>query len=312
MTKRRRKQLAALLVGLMVLLLLGVGIGDRRYHVLSAAAPVSFKTEVSPATRAVVLLQPPLARGFLYGYFAKADMSFWVFDRVIPYEVALLLAPNPGTKQLDSTLFISSQRLGPYLIDQSRDLHLQETLPAVTWKTAALEQEQSGGLVLRGSTPIAPEALNVVDKHWTDPTKQEEAFDIGSEQLEILIDNRDGGGYTIARVLSDEGLVKFPGTAQDLVQALIPITFIRCGATYRDHKFVEVLFKVECKTGTSEDTMTAVQAYVDKCVEAGGTWLKSMYGVAFQSKSSIGGTSVNGSLKFSNFDTMIWMLAYSD
>jgi len=202
-----------------VILVLLAGIGVAWYRVnrqfgLTSAELVSHETLAEPATRlrAVVKLDE-LADLIVTLLPPEIPMPSWLpytpeeaVRAFLPYEAALLAASDYGTGEVRLTFFVNERRGGPIIVQELNRAQVLSKAKFVRWLTPQLELKQRGVITATGALPLPDGVEEQVLRSWTHDSPGAPLLASGSNQLEVVLDNRNGDIVTyVAAVMKALG-----------------------------------------------------------------------------------------------------------
>ncbi len=203
------KKIWIILIVIMAVLVVAGAVGfvaaDRKYALLQSPK-VSHASYMTPDTRVQIALVPEIGAESLLSLIEQAlpeerRPSDWVLRRVFPHQAVALMAPDTQAGVVHITAFVNDQRLGPLIRDAVNSADLSEMLPAVRWAGEGMTLERRGVLTLRGEMPIDPHTLGLARTTWPD-ARIDTALPLeGGHAAEIVLDNRDGGAFTVLSAL---------------------------------------------------------------------------------------------------------------
>jgi len=246
------------LVALLVLAIVGVFVANSRYEFLFDAPRVSHETLITPGTSMRLAVQPPLAKPLLLKMLGDQAPPGWIIDRVMPYEAAVIAAPDVHAKHFEVTLFLNARRASPYIMEMTKTLRIREKAPFLDWDGDGFTRVQPGVLAIKGTTAIDDGTAAAVTDHWgvvTIPTRP--ALE-GSHLAELSVDNRDGSLFAMLMLFANKGLIELPLRSEDLRDTLAPIATMHLAGDLAGDDDMTILLTVDCQPTAEEGEITAV------------------------------------------------------
>ena len=223
-------------VGVLLVFVIAVGvavlIGEGKFAVLRSSPKISSDVLCKPETRAIVSFAPERVKPWILKLVQRANPKVpeQLIDLTLPREIALVGDVDYAVSEMRLTAFVNEQRLGPVLRDESNKFiaskadmlgMLKQNLKDPT------EWTEPGKLTRKAVWKLDRDLTSTLRWQWksspkvTSPLKLE-----GTHAVEIILDNRDGGGIVVLQKLSDvltgSGADAFLGSsAQDLCAAFV-------------------------------------------------------------------------------------------
>lgn len=123
--------------------------------------------------------------------------------RLLPREVALLADPDFATGQISLTLFANEQRLGPMLVQLVNDAGILDQPMPVTWSGEGVQLERRGVIIARATLDIPQGLEDRILEHWSPQTLPNPVTIEGTNQFELVVDNRNGDLLTLFAAISE-------------------------------------------------------------------------------------------------------------
>ncbi len=229
-----KKVLIALAV---ILLIVAVAAGVVFYKAnqevgLTESESVSHETLASPHTRVRAVLRTAALSDFIASLVPPTvkvpDYVPWdiqdALPRLLPREVALLADPDFTQGEIGLTLFANEQRLGPMLVKAVNDSGIFKKPLPVSWSGDGALLEKRGVITARANLPIPEGVESRILEHWTPQTQSEPVAVEGTNQFEIVLDNRNGDLVTLFAAISQAMKQDWKAMLnQDQVKSVLPL-----------------------------------------------------------------------------------------
>ncbi len=294
-----------------VLVLAGVGglvVADRTFALLQSPK-LSHVPYMMPETRVQIALVPEIGAEGLFSLIEHAlpeeqRPSEWVLRRVFPHHTVVFMAPDIRAGVVHLTTFVNDQRLGPFIRDAVNKADLSEALPTVRWAHEGMVLEQRGVLTLRGEIPIDPQTMELAGTTWPETRVDATLALEGGHMLEALLDNRDGGAFTVLSTL--EWLMGPDGTNNPdfFVGLFANIAWLRLTANFAGPNELVLSILVECQPDVEEDVPASLQFVLDMSLSQLQGTISEM-GAAFSGTSRVEDKTVIGEYTLFGLDKLI-------
>ncbi|NLO33296.1 MAG: hypothetical protein GX117_08075 [Candidatus Hydrogenedentes bacterium] len=244
-----------ILAVLLALVVIGGFVAYSKYDTVLglSESPVISHEEIlvgDPRIRGIV--NPLMAFPFLEEYITddldlpiSPDQVKMLLPYVLPREITLLADSDLQGNQFNLTLFINEQRLGNYLEEQINASNALEKIKQIQWDEEGVVLPQRGDLHVNGTLPIPDSVQDDLVKLWPTQTAQPAARIEGDNQLELVVDNRNGDVLALAAAgveaagQSWESLIanQFGATAIGIIES---IQVLRIQANFIDKDTVKI------------------------------------------------------------------------
>jgi len=238
--------------------IIAVFIVNSRYEFLTDAPRVSHETLLTPNTSIRAAFQPPLAKPLVAKLLGDQAPSDWILDRVMPYEAAVMAAPDVIEKRFDVVLFLNARRLAPVILDYAKTFEIPRHAPFLEWDTEGFSRPRAGVLALTGTTDIDDETAQDVLANWGVVTIPARPVLEGGHLCEISIDNRDGSLYGVIMLMSAKSVIELPVSSDIIRDSLLPVATLYLAGDMEGDDELKVRLVCECQPGVEEGEVTAV------------------------------------------------------
>ena len=289
MKKRWVIILLAMVVVVVVVGVIALVVADRKFA-LRGSPPFSHEPLVTPGTRVQIAVWPGRGEDTVVSLLEtlpeERRPSGWVVRRILPQEVAVLMAPDRQGGVIHVTGFVNEQRLGPVIRDAVNSANLSKSVPVVQWAREGMLFEKRGMLTLHGEVPIDARTLELTENTWTQPAPDEPLALEGGHAIEAVLDNRDGGAFAILSALE---LLKGADDINNpafFVLMTTNIASIRLSGDFTAPNELAVTLKLQCRPDVEEDVPSSLKFVLDMGVNQGKGALEQQ-GATFQGGSRI-------------------------
>ena len=256
--KRVGKYALIALVAVALVAVIALYIANSRYDFLFAGPKVSYETMLTQGARVRVVVQPPLARPLVAKVLGTSAPPPWILDRVIPYEAALIAAPDVSTKRIDVALFLNPQRLAPVIAKAADAYSIPKYAPYVTWTSNEFDVSKRGVLSLQGFMPMDAATVDAVGAEWGAVLLPSLPPFEGNHLAEVSLDNRDGSLYALISTFANGGLMTLPMPLESLRKTIAPIATMSVYADLVADDEMAIHMAVECDPSAEEGQVTGV------------------------------------------------------
>lgn len=304
----KRWVMVAIVALLVVIGVIAVVTADRKYCVFRSPE-FSHAPYVIPDTRVQIAVWPGRGQEALMAFLQtalpeKQRPSPWVVKRLLPHEAAVFLAPNLQTQSIAVTTFVNEQRLGPVIRDAVNEANLARSLPAIRWSREGMVAEKRGILTLRGEVPIDAHTLELTQTHWTDAPAAGPLSLEGGHAIEVALDNRDGGAFTVLSALELLKVSNGESNPDFYVGMLANVSWMRLSADFTGTSEALVKLHIECRPDVEPGTPGSVQFVVDMGVNEGKKALEAK-GATLAGASRVEGNAVIGEYTITGLEKLI-------
>ncbi len=305
---KKRWVVVAIVALLVVIGVIAVVKADRTYCVFRSPE-FSHAPYVLPDTRVQIAVWPGRGQEALMAFLQaalpeKQRPSPWVVKRLLPHEAAVFLAPNLQTQSIAVTTFVNEQRLGPVIRDAVNEANPSRSLPAIRWSREGMVAEKRGILTLRGEVPVDPHTLELTQMHWAGEPAAEPLALEGGHALEVALDNRDGGAFTVLSALELLKVSNGENNPDFYVGMLANVSWIRLFADFTGTSETLVRLHIECRPDAEAGLPGSVQFVVDMGVNEGKKALEAK-GATLAGASRVEGNAVIGEYTITGLDKLI-------
>lgn len=256
--KRTGKYALIAVSGLALVFLLAILVANHRYDFLFAGPRVSHESLMTGATRLRVVAQPPLAKPLIAKLLGGNAPPPWILDRVVPYEAALLAAPDVSAGRLDVTLFLNPQRLAPVIAEAADAFGVPQRAPYMTWTTERFDASKRGVLRLDGIMSVDFETVDAVKAQWGEVFLPGQPPFEGGHLVELSLDNRDGSAYALLSMFANRGLLELPMPLDSLRKTVVPMGTFSLTADLVGDDELTIRMTVECQPNAEEGQVTGL------------------------------------------------------
>lgn len=117
---------------------------------------------------------------------------------VLPREIAVLARTDVLGHKLYLTFFANEQRLGKLIQQYVNDSPILSQIKQITWTEGGIHLPERGNLYVEGSLEIPDNVEQELLQLWPAKAKEEAARIEGGNQLELVVDNRNGDILALA------------------------------------------------------------------------------------------------------------------
>jgi hypothetical protein len=156
-----------------------------------------------------MVIKPELLTPYLVEYIPKdVEVNTHGFEmqeilsQVLPREVAVLARSDMAARKFRLTLFANEKRGGPFISTAVNQEDPFAKVAQVIWTTAGLELQGRGTLVAEGDVTIPAGVEQELVKLWPIRSQQPPAAIQGNNQVELVIDNRNGDILALAAAVA--------------------------------------------------------------------------------------------------------------
>lgn len=256
--KKVGKILAVLAAILVIAAIVVLFVADRKYQFLFAGPKVSHESLATPGVSLRAVVKPALAKSLILAKLGSQAPPEFLLDRALPYEAALLAAPDLDAKRMDVTLFVNPQRLTPFIADGSKSLGIPRQLPFINWQGDALSQSANGVLSLAGSIDIDDLTVSAVREKWGVVTVPGRPLVSGTHLAEIAIDNRDGSLFAVLSLFANKGIIALPVKLESLRTSLAPVGIVSITGDLQGVDTLALHMQFECIASAEEGQVNSV------------------------------------------------------
>jgi hypothetical protein len=277
---------------IVLVVIIGVFVADGRLEIFGAPR-VSHATVAPENTRALLVVQPEYAGEHLSGLLGEAAQSPWL-GYVMPHEIALLLSPDIRASRTGLTVFINSKRFGPVLAEAANEMDIAGQYPSIEWDLEGMRFTGPGTLVMEGGMPMDVGAADAIQTLWRDRSVGAPLAIDGGHFLELVLDNRDGGGYGVlasalrnnesAEMLSDPALGQF----------LSNMDLLRLHGDLASADTMDLNLRLAFRPETDEDTLSGMRLVLPFGFETFKAQLEQEYGLDLEGDLVSDGKYVTG------------------
>jgi len=210
-----KKGCLIVLIILAVLLVVGVVGAFVAYNAFDArvglglSRPISHQEAVVGDTRIRCVVNPEKLAPFLADYIpANAQLPIdaaqikELLPYVVPREVALLARSDVMGRKLSITLFANEKRLGRLVQEYANTEDVLSNIKQIKWTTKGFELPERGFLFAEGDMTIPESVEKEIFTLWPTQAKEGPATIEGGNQVELVIDNRNGDILAVAAALA--------------------------------------------------------------------------------------------------------------
>lgn len=203
--------LAVLLVIAVVGVFVAYNVADERFGV-SQSRPISHQEAVVGDTRIRLVLNAEKLAPFVADYLPP-DMQLsmdpaqvkQVLPYVVPREVAVLARADVMGRKLGVTLFANEKRFGRLVQEYINTSDMLSKVKQIEWTTKGFEMPERGFLFAEGNMVIPESVEKEIFTLWPTQAKEAPATIEGGNQLELVVDNRNGDILAVAAALVTAG-----------------------------------------------------------------------------------------------------------
>ncbi len=182
----------------------GFNYADKQFGI-RLAPEISHETLTTDNTRIRMVIKPELLAPYLVEYIPK-DVEInthgfemqEILNQVLPREIAVLARSDMAARKFFLTLFANEKRGGPFISAAVNQEDPFAKIKQIAWKTAGLELQGRGSLVAEGDLSIPAGVDQELVKLWPTRSQQPPAAIQGNNQIELVIDNRNGDILALA------------------------------------------------------------------------------------------------------------------
>lgn len=294
------KVLPIVLLVIVAALALAAIVADQKYAVIMSSPRVSHETLVKPQTRAILCVNPQLAKDVL----AKlTQVPAWVLPLALPNEAAFLIDVDYILSDMKLTAFINDKRLGPVIRDRVNGLQIPP--PFNQWLKDAMQVKERGVLVKEGGTRVNRNLLNMIREQWEQVDGVQPPKIEGGHMLELAIQNEDGAGVAIAArivsALKHVDVTEFMD--QSLLGMIAAMDALHVAADATPENELKVRLTLDCNPKDPANI-----GVIQMLMEVGVGQLQpemQKRNTTIEGKTEIKGNSVEGNYVIKNFDGLL-------
>lgn len=176
---------------------------------LGLSRPISHQEAVVGDTRIRCVVNPEKLAPFLADYIpANAQLPIdaaqvkELLPYVVPREIALLARSDVMGRKLSVTLFANEKRLGRLVQEYANTENVLANVKQIKWTTKGFELPERGFLFAEGDMAIPESVEKEIFTLWPTQAKEGPATIEGGNQVELVIDNRNGDLLAVAAALA--------------------------------------------------------------------------------------------------------------
>ncbi|HOD48636.1 MAG TPA: hypothetical protein PLJ71_00260 [Candidatus Hydrogenedentes bacterium] len=283
-------------------------VADRKFAVLKSPE-FSHSSYVTPDTRVQIAAWPGRGEDTLTALLEAAfpedqRPSSWVVRRILPQEVAILIAPDVPQGSAAVTGFVNDQRLGPVIRDAVNSANISKSVPTVRWANEGMVLEKRGVLTLRGETRIDRLTQDLTGKTWAGYAVAGPLELEGGHAVEAVLDNRDGGAFAVLSAFRLLVGADGKNNPEFFVGMFANVASMRVFADFTGPQDVALTLRIDCRPDVEEDIPGSLQFFLDMGIAQGKKEVESK-GAALNGASRLEGKSVVGEYTISGLDKLV-------
>jgi len=253
--------LAVLFTLVVVAGVVGFNMLDKEFGI-RMAPEISHETLATNNTRIRMVIKPELLAPYLVEYIPK-DVEInthgfemqEILNQVLPREVAVLARSDMAARKFFLTLFANEKRGGPFISAAVNQEDPFAKIKQIAWKTAGLELQGRGSLVAEGDLSIPAGVDQELVKLWPTRSQQPPAAIQGNNQLELVIDNRNGDILALAAAAAGASgktweEVRREQAANMAIGVIESIDVARIAANMTDKDTAEITLNIDANPDT--------------------------------------------------------------
>lgn len=241
---------------------------------LSPSRVISHEELVVGDTRVRAVFNPLLLAPFAADYISpemnlpvNAEQVKQLMPYVLPREIALLARTDVLGHKLNLTLFANEQRGGKFLKEQINLSQALSQIKQITWTAEGIQLPERGNLFAEGAMDIPETVEQELLELWPTGAKEEAARIDGGNQLELVVDNRNGDILAMAAAFTQAA-----GQNWELVRGS------QYGATVIG--IVESIYVARLKANLTDKDTAVINLRIDSDAEKGPGLQMLMAGLA--------------------------------
>lgn len=293
-----------------VLLLAAVLVADWRYGLLFPASRIPYADIASDRTAVRIRIDPAMARELIQRrYLDDSAVPSWAVPLVLPYEAAVLVAPDLNQRAAGVVVFVNERRAGPLLAQLATGSGaLERPAGQIRWEPPALVSERRGSLLLEGSMPLSAEVVALVREHWG-IVKPLSPLDVetpaGTHFVEGVVDLRDGRGFAVlAQLLGHGQPPSSPLHPGQLVYLMNKLSWARFSVDLTSPEVLTLVLTLECRP-EMDDADAQSTAFLLNTIQGQAAEGLRQQGMALEGTAEAEGLTVRGEYRLDGYQRLL-------
>ncbi len=296
-----------LMMALAILLVIAAVIIQAKFGILLPEPRIPHTTEASEQTALRMEIDPAKARDFIAThYLAGTSAPAGILDWVLPYETAVFCDPDLNTNSASVRVFLNTRRGAPIIQQATMRSGVLQGVMGITWDPPEMVVKRRGVLLLDGTMPILPESVSLVRQHWGVVTPLSPLTLRGGHLFELVLDLRDGRGFTLVTMLLDwHEPVNSPSHPTQVVYLLKKLASIRLWADFSSLTTLDVKLEAECRPELQNSDASSLAFLLNSMMGQSRARIQRNFGLNMEGTAHAEGLVISGDYTATGFEKLL-------